>query len=317
MKKNIIIIIVLALAILSVGCNKSENVVPDIENGESIKENDSEEIPIEVDDSLETDEESLEKDKLIELTDDEVLWLQESLKIAGYYTSMDGIYGSGTESKLIEFQNSVDDLEANGEYTQGTKSELQKIRDEKLAPNLGDDLVFINKEYYLPSNFVPENLREVDVRKSKSIQLASHVAEKTEEMFADAEKDGLIMYLASGYRSYSYQEGIFSRRVANKGLESTLKVVAMPGQSEHQTGLAIDITSEAMGYGLEQSFEQQPEFEWLIENCYKYGFILRYTKDKEDITKYVYEPWHYRYIGDVELAKYIMENELVLEEYFK
>ena len=310
MKKNIIII-VFALIMLLAGCNKSENIVSDIENGESLKENDSQEIPIEV------DEESLEKDELIELNVEEVLWLQESLKIAGYYTIMDGVYGSGTEGKLIEFQNSVDGLEANGEYNQGTKSELQKIRDEKSAPNSGGDLVLINKEYYLPSTFIPDDLREVNVRKSKSIQLVSHVAEKTEEMFADAEKDGLIMYLASGYRSFSYQEGIFNRRVANKGLESTLKIVAMPGQSEHQTGLAIDITSEAMGYGLEQSFDQQPEFEWMINNCYKYGFILRYRKGKEDITKYVYEPWHYRYIGDIELAKYIMDNELVLEEYFK
>ncbi|MEA3424193.1 MAG: D-alanyl-D-alanine carboxypeptidase family protein, partial [Bacillota bacterium] len=302
MNKNIIMIIVFTLVILSVGCSKSENVVSDIENGETTEENDIGEISNGVDDSSEDVDDSLEKGKLIELTDGEVLWLQESLKIAGYYTAMDGVYGSGTEGKLIEFQNSVDGLEANGEYSQGTKSELQKIRNEKLAPNLGDDLVFINKKYYLPSDFVPKDLREVDVRKTKSIELASHVAEKTEEMFADAEKDGLIMYLASGYRSYSYQEGIFSRRVTNKGLESTLKVVAMPGQSEHQTGLAIDITSEAMGYGLEQSFEQQPEFKWMIENCYKYGFILRYTKDKEDITKYVYEPWHYRYIGDVEFA---------------
>lgn len=72
-----------------------------------------------------------------------------------------------------------------------------------------------------------------------------------------------------------------------------------------------------MSYGLGKAFENTDEFKWLVNNCYKYGFILRYRKGKEDITKYVYEPWHYRYIGDVEVAKEIMDNEIVLEEYFQ
>jgi D-alanyl-D-alanine carboxypeptidase len=147
------------------------------------------------------------------------------------------------------------------------------------------------------------------------MELQDHVALKVEEMFADAKEAGYELYFNSGYRSYKYQESIFSRRVKKYGFEEATKIIAIPGQSEHQTGLALDVTCEAISYDLNRTFENTNEFQWLINNCYKYGFILRYRKDKEDITKYVYEPWHYRYIGDVNIAKEIMDKGLVLEEY--
>lgn len=253
---------------------------------------------------------------LIDLNQSNIMWLQESLKIAGFYTSMDGSYGTETKEALIDFQNTYDDFELIGDYTNRTKRALQQIRDTKIAPNLGTDMVFLNKNYYLPSDFIPDDLRDVAVNKNKSIELPSHVATKVEEMFAAANEDGITIYLASGYRSYLYQEGIFSRKVNNCGFDLAQQVVAIPGESEHQTGLAIDITNKNMGFGLEESFDQEEAFDWMIENCSKYGFILRYTKDKTDITHYTYEPWHYRYIGDVDIATYIMENNLVFEEYY-
>ncbi len=256
-----------------------------------------------------------EKDS-IKHTIEDIKWLQESLKIAEFYTSMDGHFGNNTKDKLIAFQESIDGLSVTGVYDFKTKQELKKIREKRLAPGLGTDLVLINKGYYLPSEFIPKDLIEVNVKTTRYIELSSHVALKTKEMFDAAKLDGYDIYLLSGYRSYEYQEGIFSRRVNNYGFDEAQKVVAIPGESEHQTGLAIDVTSESMGFGLNQNFEEKDEFTWLKNNCYKFGFILRYQKNKEDITGYIYEPWHYRYIGDIEAAKHIMENNLVLEEYY-
>lgn len=250
----------------------------------------------------------------IELTKDNVLWLQESLKIAGFYTARDGGYGPNTEKVLKSYQESVGIT--SGVYDQETYDGLKKIRDERLAPNYKTDMVLLNKSYYLPATFVPDNLREVNVDKNKHMELPGYVADVVEEMFADAKKDGINIVLASAYRSYDYQEGIFSRRVARNGFAEAETVVAIPGESEHQTGLAIDITTAGMSYGLDQTFEDDPAFDWMMENGHKYGFILRYLKGREDDTGYVYEPWHYRYIGDVEAATYIMENGLILEEYF-
>jgi D-alanyl-D-alanine carboxypeptidase len=251
------------------------------------------------------------------LSFDNIYWLQESLKIAGFYTTLDGLWGSDTKLKLNEFQLSIDDLKNSGIYNEETKSILEDIRISKKVNNLESDMILINKDYFLESGYIPDNLREVKVSKSKYMELQDHVALKVEEMFADAKEDGYNLYFNSGYRSYEYQEKIFSRRVNNYGFKEAEKIIAIPGQSEHQTGLAFDVTCASMSYGLGKAFENTDEFKWLINNCYRYGFILRYRKGKEDITKYVYEPWHYRYIGDVEVAKEIMDNGIVLEEYFQ
>lgn len=267
------------------------------------------------DESTEIEEITVDEKGFDDITRDDTLWLQESLKIAGFYTTRDGGFGPKTKDALSQFQLSSG-LTETVSYSE-TVNLLQKYRDEKLALNFGSDLVLLNKDYYLPSSFVPMDLREVSVNKNKSIELPSHVADHVEAMFADAIADGVVIYLASGYRSYDYQEGIFSRRVANNGFDEAQTVVAIPGQSEHQTGLAIDVTSENMGFGLDQTFDQDPTYEWMMENSYKYGFILRYLKGREDETGYIYEPWHYRYVGDVEMAKKIMESGMILEEYFK
>lgn len=276
----------------------------------------SEDLADGIDDEVTEVEETTISDKgFDDLTRDDILWLQESLKIAGFYTARDGGFGPKTQETLSQFQLSSG-LTETASYSE-TADRLQKHRDDKLAKNFGSDLVLLNKKYYLPSSFIPSDLREVSVNKNKSIELPSHVADNVEAMFADAIADGVVIYLASGYRSYDYQEGIFSRRVANKGFAEAQTVVAIPGQSEHQTGLAIDVTSENMSFGLDQSFDQDPAYDWMIANSYKYGFILRYLKGREDDTGYIYEPWHYRYVGDVEMAKKIMESGMILEEYFE
>ncbi len=249
-----------------------------------------------------------------DLSIDEIKWLQESLKIVGFYAALDGDFGPATENQLLAFQES-NDIEASGMLDSKTKALLEKIRKERLAPGLGTTKVMINKDYYLPSDYVPKGLRIVEAPTTKEIQLVEEAASKAEEMLIAAEKDGIQIFIVSGYRSYDYQENLFRNRVASYGFEEAEKVVAVPGESEHQTGLAMDISTEAMGYGLSQTFEADPAFAWMQENCADYGFILRYRKGKEDITGYIYEPWHYRYIGDVEMARTIMEEGIVFEEY--
>lgn len=119
---------------------------------------------------------------------------------------------------------------------------------------------------------------------------------------------GYDMEIVSGYRSYEKQSKTFAYWVSVDGYETASRYSAQPGHSEHQTGLAMDITS------LNQSYADTPEGKWLAENCWKYGFILRYPADSEDITGYIYEPWHIRYLG-TSTAKLVHDSGLTLEEF--
>lgn len=315
-------IILIVLTLLLVSCeneinNEQAYTLPDLVVVDLETDDENEEV-LPSDTETITEVEEVVKDdevKLIDLTESEILWLQESLKIAGFYTARDGNFGPNTNQQLEAYKRALG-LKTDG-YTSEDKKTLIKLREEKLARNYGTDLVVLTKDSYIPSEYIPDNLREVKVPKNKYMELPDYVADKVEEMFEAAQVDSLDMYLASAYRSYEYQEGIFSRRVAKNGFEEAETVVAIPGQSEHQTGLAIDITSSAMNFGLDQTFENEPEFTWMMENCYKFGFILSYRKGREDITGYIYEPWHYRYVGDVDLARHIMTEKLTLQEYFE
>lgn len=317
MKKISIVMLIVVVCYSLVACNQIDEKVniaeEENEKVQVVVEEEKEEI-VNEDSKKVIEEEIIEVEVIPELSKEEIIWLQESLTIADFYTNVDGDFGNATKQqveKFNEFKN-IPYLE----YTNKTKLELEKIRIEKLAPNYKTDMVLINKDYYLPADFEPENLREVNVPKNKYIELPGYVADIVEEMFKDAKEDGLNIYLASGFRSYEYQQGIFNRKVGQQGFLVAQTIVAIPGRSEHQTGLAIDITNSNMQFGLQERFDQEKEFRWMAENAYKYGFILRYKKNREDTTTYIYEPWHYRYVGDVEMAKYIHDNNIVLEEYY-
>jgi LAS superfamily LD-carboxypeptidase LdcB len=114
--------------------------------------------------------------------------------------------------------------------------------------------------------------------------------------------------MISGFRSYSTQNTLYNKYVARDGKAEADRYSARPGHSEHQTGLAFDLNS------LDQSFENTKEGKWLAENCWKYGFIIRYPKGKESVTGYMFEPWHVRYLGK-EVAKKVYESGKCLEEY--
>ncbi len=183
----------------------------------------------------------------------------------------------------------------------------------KLIKNPDNILVLVNKNNKLPAIYVPADLVEIPNNMAyNGKKVRKEVLENFKHLFEDALKEDYKIVIVSAYRDYDYQKKLFEGYVHDKGVKYALKCSAKPGHSEHQTGLSIDVMGSNNDYNL---FAESKEFEWMKNNAYKYGFILRYPEYKENITGFKYEPWHYRYVGK-EVAKYIYENKLSLEEYF-
>ena len=155
----------------------------------------------------------------------------------------------------------------------------------------------VNKTYTLPSSY--------------GNGLTNATIEAFNKMQAAAKVDGLNIYISSGFRSYSYQKTLYNNYVNRDGVTVADTYSARAGHSEHQSGLAFDVNT------INDSFANTEEGKWLNDNCYKYGFILRYPKGKSDETGYQYEPWHFRYVG-VELAEKLYNNGnwITVEDYF-
>lgn len=197
---------------------------------------------------------------------------------------------------------------------------VKEANGKKIITNPDSIYVVANKERNLPADFVPENLVEPDVpfyanEGDPKRLMVEEAARALEEMFTAASKDGMQLKAVSGYRSYERQEAIFAYNAERYGAEKANRVSAHAGQSEHQTGLTMDLSAPSLGGSLTEKFGSTPEGEWVAENAYKYGFIIRYLKGKEDITGYQYEPWHIRYVGK-EAAKEIHNAGITLEEFF-
>ncbi len=161
-------------------------------------------------------------------------------------------------------------------------------------------IVLANQENLLDENYVPEDLtKDLNCRKISydPIQMRQAAADALCALFDAAEEDGIYLYAHSGYRSYRTQKTMYYNRLErNNGKDDG--VVAYPGSSDHQTGLGIDVINKAgIGKKFTSAFGETKQGKWLAENCWDYGFILRYQKDKEEITGITYEPWHLRYVG--------------------
>ena len=180
-----------------------------------------------------------------------------------------------------------------------------------------NNLILVNRENSVSSTYEPDDLviPNISLRTAEDMceYVRAEVASALESMFNDAQKDGIYLVGISGYRSFQYQQTVYDRNIETEGIETTSKYVAVPGTSEHQTGLVMDILSNDYS-SLDEGFENTEAFKWLSENMSNYGFILRYPKGKEAVTGYSYEPWHLRYVG-VDAAKEINGNGLTLEEY--
>ena len=175
-----------------------------------------------------------------------------------------------------------------------------------------DLLVLCNKYNQLP-DYTPESLTDVPVgyyvEDGKSYKMSQVALDAFIEMANAAAKDGVSLKIISGYRTYSYQEGLYNRYVNNHGKDAADTFSARPGHSEHETGLACDIND------VSDAFENTDAFQWLSENAADYGYIMRYPKGLESETGYMYESWHYRYVGS-DIAKTIKAQNLTYDAYY-
>lgn len=268
-------------------------------------------------------------------TGEAVRELQERLKALGYDLEVDGQYGVTTRWYIKDFQLQLG-LTGDGIYNTETESLLQQAQQnevsidpgkaihlnmsERTVTNPDDLLVLVNKTRSMPADYEPEELVEPDVPlffQGKDLpynKIRRVAAEALEQLFARGQEEGLQFVARSGYRSYETQVAVFARNKEKHGVERANLYSARPGESEHQTGLVMDVTSPAVDNELVIAFEETDEGQWLQKHAQDFGFIIRYPKGKEDITGYQYEPWHLRYVGQ-EAAEAITSQNLTLEEY--
>lgn len=194
--------------------------------------------------------------------------------------------------------------------SKGTTSKGFKIQEINGATYI-DGVLIANKTYALPQDFIPTNPDQPVNADRSSTCLDKTLMSAWKIMLKDATAKGLNIYISSGYRSYNYQVNVYNRYVKSDGAAVADTYSSRPGNSEHQTGLCFDLNT------IEDSFQYTNEGKWVNDNCYKYGFCIRFPKGKDSATGYQYESWHLRYVG-VDLATKLYNNGdwLSLEEYF-
>lgn len=175
--------------------------------------------------------------------------------------------------------------------------------------NTEDEIILVNKYNYLPNDYVPKNL--IDIENGK--QATEATAKAFEEMKENAAIEGLSINVVSAYRSIDYQKNLYKQYVKRDGKELADTYSARAGYSEHHTGRALDIAAEDMDMN---NFGNTQEYKWVAENCWKYGFIIRYTEENKNITGYQSEPWHITYVGTDISGVMHNQNISSLEEYF-
>lgn len=197
----------------------------------------------------------------------------------------------------------------------GDLTNEENINPKKVINTVNEDYtILVNKTNVLRSNYTPKNLVKLNIEflsdtSNEARCMEKKAADSLEDLVATAKKENIILIGSSAYRSYKSQLRILKEETDKKGVDYADKYVAKPGQSEHQSGLAIDVTNRVRCFD-----KTSKEAQWLANNAYKFGFILRYPDGKENITGYNYEPWHIRYVGK-DIAKEIYMKNITLEEY--
>jgi len=226
--------------------------------------------------------------------------------------------------KYIDIPNfNIDNLERYNNYKNKTNKDIQTIvtyininldkefyEDSKLVTNPNDLTVIVNKYNHIDKDFVPNNLVTLFDSKNNA-KMVKEAADAYKKFIEAANRDGLTLESTTGYRSYSFQNTLYTNYVKEDGKELADTYSARPGSSEHQLGLAVDLNNP----NVEGKRLSDNDYKWVLENSYKYGFIVRYTKDGIPITGYMEEPWHIRYLG-IELATKVYESGLTYEEYY-
>lgn len=256
------------------------------------------------------------------------LWIAHTSGNTKKASALASVFGSSGEDKIAGDYTYIPPVPAGEEAEDDILvPEIEpEVTETPFVPSAEMDLdptsitVFVNKEYALPKDYVPEKLVTPNVifnltSYDERTLMRPEAAEALEQLFAAAKEDQIILYGISAYRSYQRQTSIFKNNIAKKGKAYTLRYSAVPGTSEHQTGLAIDVSAKSQNFKLDNTFAKSPEGKWLEENAHKYGYIIRYPEGDEDITGYAFEPWHIRYVGK-ELAEYLYAHHMTLEEYY-
>ncbi len=217
-----------------------------------------------------------------------------------YYTAEDTSGNKTKEEFVLHIKEKNVEKQITSNDNQGTTSFTTSKGFKGVTKNgvtYIDGYLIVNKTYTLPSSY-GNGLTNVTIEAFNKMQAAAKV-------------DGLNIYISSGFRSYSYQKTLYNNYVNRDGVTVADTYSARAGHSEHQSGLAFDVNT------INDSFANTEEGKWLNDNCYKYGFILRYPNGKSDETGYQYEPWHFRYVG-VELAEKLYNNGnwITVEDYF-
>ncbi len=180
------------------------------------------------------------------------------------------------------------------------------------SPYKNTNYILINKFFYVTKEYVPNNLKKMRICTKGNIYLVDEALNHFEKMCQDIKKENLNIRAISAYRDYTYQLNLYNKYLVNDTKKNVDTYSARPGYSEHQSGLTVDIDNLITDFN---DFESTDEFIWMENNAYKYGFILRYPKNKENITGYMYESWHYRYVGK-EIASYIKKHNITFDEYY-
>ena len=228
------------------------------------------------------------------------------------------LFGIGATYFYVS-KNNQDETPPKPQSTKTVEPTTEFDKQQYSLNNPSSQWVIVNKLNAIPLDYKPAlTVPDVKLRLAPSeqqMQISQTIANNIKKMFATAADDGVTLVFGSGYRSAELQKQFYDSYVAQDGQAAADTYSARPGHSEHQTGLAVDITSQNGICHLEICWENTPEGKWVQKNAHKYGFIIRYPDGKEKITGYQYEPWHLRYVGK-ELATELHKNNQTLEEFF-
>ncbi len=226
--------------------------------------------------------------------------------------------GDGSD-KPGEGQSSDGQQNNEGKPDQNTDDQNEREAALKDAKEKGL-LILVNKEHPVTQDYKPDDLVKIKYyvpdRSETTRYMRAEAAEAFHQMVDEAAEDGVELKMTTAYRSYDFQKILFDSYVAKEGEAQANTFSAKPGQSEHQTGLSVDVSSPSVDYQLSNDYGKTTEGKWIADQAYRFGFILRFPKGKEDITGYQYEPWHLRYVG-LTAAKEIHEEGLTLEEFLQ
>lgn len=243
-------------------------------------------------------------DKDIKIDDTTLSLINEKYFIIDY---LDRYLNYYNENKDLSYKEVITRINSNLDYEFYTNSKESDISKEMFT--------LVNKYNYLKKDYIPNNLVNVTGKYARDkAQLVDIAYDNFVKMADAARKENLTIKITTGYRSYNFQSTLYNNYVKADGVKNADTYSARPGYSEHQLGYSADLTNaKNVSFG---NFENTNEYKWLQKNAHKFGFIMRYPKDKEYITGYMFESWHYRYVG-VDIATYIYENNITYEEYYE